>query len=107
MSSFKNSYNELEKIIYQDRLKIKALHFHQDLDMMLVVLTNGKVLQRRLSASERLKKAASEQLNDYRLIGQGAGVHWECVDEDLSLKGFLKEEIYRSIQHDTPASTVG
>ncbi|MFP4091298.1 MAG: DUF2442 domain-containing protein [Cyclobacteriaceae bacterium] len=28
---------------------------------------------------------------------KGAGVHWPDIDEDLSLKGFLKEEIDRSI----------
>ena len=98
MSSFKNSYDELEKLIYEDELKIKALHFHPDLDLMVVVLTNGKVLQRAISASERLRKATIAQLHNYRLIGRGAGVHWEDVDEDLSLKGFLKEEISRSIQ---------
>jgi len=37
-------------------------------------------------------------LNNYRLIGKGAGIHWPDVDEDLSLKGFLKEEIDRSIR---------
>ena len=98
MSSFKNNYDELEKLIYENGLKVIALHFHPELDLMLVVLTNGKVLQRAISSSERLKKATLEQLNDYRLIGKGAGVHWEAVDEDLSLKGFLKEEITRSIQ---------
>lgn len=98
MRSLKNNYDELEKLIYEDGLKIKAMHFHPDLDLMLIVLTNGKVLQRTISASERLEKATPEQLNNYRLVGKGAGVHWEDVDEDLSLKGFLKEEINRSIQ---------
>ena len=98
MSSFKNDYDELEKIIYEDGLRIKALHFHPDIDLMLVVLNNRKVLQRTISASERLRNASLAQLDNYRLIGKGAGVHWEEVDEDLSLKGFLKEEINRSIQ---------
>ena len=98
MSSFENDYDELEKIIYEDDLKIKALHFHPDLDLMLVVLTNGKVLPRSLSASRKLRSATLEQLNNYRLIGRGAGVHWEDVDEDLSLKGFLREQISRSIR---------
>ena len=98
MSSFNNDYDELERVIYEEGLKIKALHFHPDLDLMLVVLTNGKVLHRTLSASSRLRSATLPQLNNYRLIGQGAGVHWEDIDEDLSLKSFLKEEIKRSIQ---------
>ncbi|MEM7108865.1 MAG: DUF2442 domain-containing protein [Bacteroidota bacterium] len=40
-----------------------------------------------------LKKATQSQLNDYRLIGKGVGVHWPQLDEDLSLKGFLREEL--------------
>lgn len=98
MSFFSNDYDELEKIIYEDGLRIKALHFHPDLDLMLVVLSNKKVLSRSISTSERLKKATLEQLMNYQLIGKGAGVHWPDVDEDLSLKGFLQEEINRSIR---------
>lgn len=98
MSSFSNDYDNIEKLIYEDGLKIKALHFHPDLDLMLIVLSNKKVLNRAISSSQRLKQARPEQLNNYRLIGKGAGVHWPDVDEDLSLKGFLKEEIDRSIR---------
>ena len=98
MSSLNNDYDSIEKIIYEDGLKIKALHFHPDLDLMLIVLSNKKVLNRAISSSSRLKEASPEQINNYRLIGKGAGVHWPDVDEDLSLKGFLKEEIDRSIR---------
>lgn len=38
MSSFSNDYDSIEKLIYEDGLKIKALHFHPDLDLMLIVL---------------------------------------------------------------------
>ena len=98
MSYFTNEYDDLEKVIYEDGLKIKVLHVHPDLDLMLVVLNNGKVLHRTISASKWLQSATLQQLHNYRLIGQGAEVHWEGVDEDLSLKSFLKEEINRSIQ---------
>ncbi len=103
MNSFKYDnklahYDDLEKLIYEDGLKIRALHFHPDLDLMLIVLSNKKVLSRLISSSPRLKQATPEQLNNYRLIGQGAGIHWPDVDEDLSLKGFLKDEISRSIR---------
>ncbi|MFP4292998.1 MAG: DUF2442 domain-containing protein [Cyclobacteriaceae bacterium] len=59
--------------------------------------SNKKVLNRAISSSARLKKATASQLSNYCLIGKGAGVHWPDIDEDLSLKGFLKEEIDRSI----------
>ena len=93
MNSFVNQYDPIEKLIFQDGLRIKALHLHKDIDLMLIVLNNGKVLQRKLSSSELLKKANTEQLNDFRLIGNGAGIHWPQIDEDLSLKGFLQDEL--------------
>jgi len=40
-----------------------------------------------------LAQASVENLNNYRLIADGVGIHWPDVDEDLSLKVFLKEEL--------------
>ena len=97
MNTFQNKYDELERIIYEDGLRIKALHFHQDIDLMVIVLNNKRVLLRPLSYTDRLKKATADQLQEYRLIANGVGVHWPQLDEDLSLKGFLKEEVTQSI----------
>ncbi|CAN5237069.1 hypothetical protein BH23BAC1_BH23BAC1_36720 [soil metagenome] len=97
MSSLVNKYDTLEQIIIRDGLRIKAIHLHKDLDLMLIVLNNGKILRRAISSSKLLKKATEKQLNDYRLIGKGAGIHWPQLDEDLSLKGFLQEELSRVI----------
>jgi len=83
----------IDKLIYEDGLRIKALHFHPDLNLMLIILNNGKVLQRTLSYSERLVKATEKQLNRYEFIGKGTGIHWPDIDEDLSLRGFLQEEL--------------
>lgn len=94
MSSFNNTFDPLEQVIFKNDLRIKALHIHRDLDLMLLVLSNGKVLKRKISQSSKLLKTATEnQLKDYRLIGRGAGIHWPQLDEDLSLKGFLQEEL--------------
>lgn len=83
----------IDRLIYKDGLRIKAMHFHQDLDLMLIVLNNGSVLQRTLSFSQRLQQATPEQLSHYTFIGEGTGIHWPEVDEDLSLRGFLEEEL--------------
>ena len=98
MSSFVNEFDELETLIYKGGLRIKAIHFHQDIDMMLIVLNNKKVFQHPISVYARLKKATYKQLCHYKLIGGGTGVHWPDVDEDLSLKGFLRDEIKNSIR---------
>ncbi|MEQ8812386.1 MAG: DUF2442 domain-containing protein [Imperialibacter sp.] len=93
MSSFNNNYDTLESIIFEGGLRIIGLHFHKELDLMLIVLNNKKVLTRNISGIEKLKNATAEQLANYSLISKGVGVHWPDVDEDLSLKGFLKEEL--------------
>ena len=37
----------------------------------------------------RLLHASSEQRRNWRLIGDGHGIHWPDVDEDLSVEGLL------------------
>jgi len=99
MTTLENNYDELEKIIFEEGLRIKAVHVHKDLDMMLIVLNNKVILQRPLSYTKRLKNASLEQLTNYRLISKGVGIHWPDIDEDVSLKGFLKEEVTQSIHN--------
>lgn len=65
--------------------------FNQDLDIMLILLNNKKILQRKISMTERLKSASLEQLQNYEV--SRTGIHRPNIDEDLSLRGFLKEEM--------------
>ena len=88
-----NEYDTIESLIFENDLKIKGVHFYQDMGFMLVVLSNQRVIRYVLSDSERLKNASKKQLKNYELIGKGAGIHWPELDEDLSLKGFLKSEL--------------
>ncbi|MEQ9299751.1 MAG: DUF2442 domain-containing protein [Cyclobacteriaceae bacterium] len=93
MNISKNNFDTLEQVIFEKGLRIVSVYFQMELDLMLVVLNNKKVLERPISSSNRLKGASSESLNNYRLISDGLGIHWPDLDEDLSLKGFLQEEI--------------
>jgi hypothetical protein len=45
-----------------------------------------------------LKGADRVQLLKYELIGGGTGIHWPLLDEDLSLKGFLQDELRRVVK---------
>ncbi|MEA3443028.1 MAG: DUF2442 domain-containing protein [Chloroflexota bacterium] len=36
-----------------------------------------------------LRNAADEQRNKWQLIGRGVGIHWEELDEDISVEGLL------------------
>ncbi|AQG79342.1 DUF2442 domain-containing protein [Spirosoma montaniterrae] len=87
----KPATDPVDQLILERGLRIKQLFFSVEMDRMLILLTNGNVLNLRLSQYERLKNATSVQLLQYSLIGNGIAVSWDELDEDLSLKGFIKQ----------------
>ncbi len=58
-------------------------------DMLFVLLQDGREIGIPLLWFPRLRKASQEQLNDWRLIGNGVGIHWESIDEDISIAALL------------------
>lgn len=81
----------LDKLIYEDGLRITQIYFLSDLDLMLIVLNSKKVMKRSISEFRRLRSANEQQLTNFE--NDGIGVHWPDVDEDLSLRGFLQYEL--------------
>jgi hypothetical protein len=57
--------------------------------MLYVDLTDGRVIGVPLEWFPSLRDASLDQLNNWRLIGPGVGIHWEELDEDLSVEGLL------------------
>ncbi len=57
---------------------------------MIVFLEDGRELSIPLEWFPRLRKATDEQLNKWRLIGRGEGIHWEEIDEDISIENLLE-----------------
>ena len=57
---------------------------------MIVFLEDGRELSIPLEWFPRLRKATVEQLSKWRFIGNGEGVHWEEIDEDISIKNLLE-----------------
>jgi len=58
-------------------------------DELVVAFIDGRTLSVPLVWYPRLLHASPEQRNDWRLIGDGEGVHWPQIDEDLSAAGLL------------------
>ncbi len=56
-------------------------------DKIYVHLKSSDVLSIPYSYTPKIQKANKEQLQNYRLIGDGIGVHFEEIDEDISLGG--------------------
>ncbi|MCK5832150.1 DUF2442 domain-containing protein [bacterium] len=55
-----------------------------------VSLSDGRKISVPLEYFPRLRDASSAERNDWRLIGGGVGIHWERLDEDISIEGLLK-----------------
>lgn len=87
----KPASDPLDKLIFEQGLRIKKLFFDTELDLMLVLLTNGRVLNLKLSGFSRLQHATPEQLAAYELETGGTAVSWESLNEDLSVRGFIKQ----------------
>ena len=93
MNTSYNNFDTIEKLIFEDGIRIKTIDLHPELDLMLVVLNTKAVLHTKLSAYPTLAKAKQKELFKYELIADGTGIHWPLLDEDLSLKGFLQDEL--------------
>ena len=58
-------------------------------DLITFHLVDGRVISVPLVWSWRLSDAAPAQRNNYEIIGDGQGVHWPDIDEDLSVEGMF------------------
>lgn len=97
-------YDTIEQLIYDEEIRIEAIDIHVELDVMLIVLNTKAVLRQKLSSYKNLKGAAKAALLQYELTGKGTGIHWPLLDEDLSLKGFLRDELLNFVKKDTIAA---
>ena len=58
-------------------------------DLLNVELSDGRALSVPLSWFPRLLQATADERARWRLIGGGEGIHWEAIDEDISVEGLL------------------
>ncbi|MBI4489063.1 MAG: DUF2442 domain-containing protein [Deltaproteobacteria bacterium] len=52
-------------------------------------LVDGRTISVPLAWSWRLSEATPEQRARFEIIGDGQGVHWPDIDEDISAEGML------------------
>jgi hypothetical protein len=60
---------------------------------LAVRLEDGRTIIVPLEWFPKLRDATPAQLGTYRLVGQGIGIHWPDLDEDLSVRGLLLPEL--------------
>ena len=56
---------------------------------MIVSLVDGRTVSVPLEWFPRLARATRAQLEHYEILGDGEGIHWPDIDEDLSVEGML------------------
>jgi hypothetical protein len=58
-------------------------------DTITAQLVDGRIISVPLAWSWRLSEATPKQRVNFRIIGEGLGVHWPDIDEDISAEGML------------------
>jgi uncharacterized protein DUF2442 len=76
-----------------------------DDDTITARLVDGRVISVPLAWSWRLSDATPAQRANWELIGDGHGVHWPDVDEDISAEGMLTGGPARRPQSHVGATT--
>ncbi len=58
-------------------------------ETLSVDLSDGRTISVPLAWFPRLVYASPEERTHWRLVGKGQGIHWEDIDEDISVEGLL------------------
>lgn len=59
-------------------------------DDLTVVLADGRKISAPLAWFPRLLHATAEDRGKFELLGDGEGIHWPTLDEDISVAGLLR-----------------
>jgi hypothetical protein len=66
--------------------EVRAVKVWFDDDNIWLDLEDGRQVSAPLAFYPRLLNATKKQRENYELIGPGIGLHWEDLDEDLSVE---------------------
>ena len=93
-----NKYDAIEHIIFNEGLRITSLEISPENNKLFIHLNTRLTFVVPTKNYKGLKNASVKRLKNYRLVGSGVGIHWPDLDEDLSLKGFLKEFLSQRVK---------
>ncbi len=66
-------------------LEARAIALRFTADRLIVQLADGREISAPIAWFPRLAGATEAQRAAWRLMGNGVGVHWEALDEDISV----------------------
>lgn len=71
-------------------------------DTLMVELADGRSLSAPIAWYPRLFHGSQQERENWELIGDGEGIHWPNLDEDISIEGLIlgrpSGESQRSLQ---------
>ncbi len=73
-------------------IDLQLLRLHQvsvSNDTLTVELDDGRTLSAPLAWYPRLLHGSVKERKNWRLIGDGEGIHWEELDEDISAENLI------------------
>ena len=86
----KPATDPVDQLIFEDGLRVRHVFVDRKLNLMVLILSNAAIIPSKISDFPKLSKATDRQLNKWSLISEDVGIEWPDLDEDLSLKGFIK-----------------
>lgn len=67
----------------------KAINIDFEANKMIIFLEDGREFSVPLEWFLKLRNASENQLKNWRFIGNGEGIHWEELDEDILVENLL------------------
>jgi len=98
MNTSSNKYDVIDSLIFNEGWKILSLEIDQDKGILWIYLNNDRVIKSPITVSKRLSNATPKQLSKYQLNKSKTGIRWSELDEDLSLRGFLKKFLLQKVK---------
>lgn len=72
-----------------DQLDARATSVSVTADELVIALADGRTVAVPLAWYPRLRDGTVEERSAWQLIGQGTGIHWPDLDEDISVAHVL------------------
>ena len=66
-----------------------ALDVKATSDSLTVDLSDGRTITVPISWFPRLSYSTQPERDNWQIIGDGQGIHWEEIDEDISVEGLI------------------
>jgi len=72
-----------------DLTEARAQHVIVTADTLVVELIDGRTISVPVAWYPRLAHGTSAERSQWRFVGEGEGIHWPDLDEDISIDGLL------------------